>query len=146
MPDIGVWCNGNTADSGPAFPGSSPGTPTSLKRASSTTEDAFFVYYYKSKHKAYGTEKQDFRLGGRHPMRRHGVRHRGSGIIYEQALTRHLQQGGADDGGTLDDSLPQRAVASQDSRDADTGVHQLLHNLETGSKENDLPDAVGGRR
>ena len=26
---IGVWCNGNTADSGPAFPGSSPGTPTS---------------------------------------------------------------------------------------------------------------------
>ena len=25
---IGVWCNGNTADSGPAFPGSSPGTPT----------------------------------------------------------------------------------------------------------------------
>ena len=24
----GVWCNGNTADSGPAFPGSSPGTPT----------------------------------------------------------------------------------------------------------------------
>ena len=27
---IGVWCNGNTADSGPAFPGSSPGTPTNL--------------------------------------------------------------------------------------------------------------------
>ncbi len=26
--DFGVWCNGNTADSGPAFPGSSPGTPT----------------------------------------------------------------------------------------------------------------------
>ena len=25
---FGVWCNGNTADSGPAFPGSSPGTPT----------------------------------------------------------------------------------------------------------------------
>ncbi|MCR4675594.1 MAG: hypothetical protein K5675_11315, partial [Lachnospiraceae bacterium] len=22
---IGIWCNGNTADSGPAFPGSSPG-------------------------------------------------------------------------------------------------------------------------
>ena len=29
---IGVWCNGNTADSGPAFPGSSPGTPTEKKR------------------------------------------------------------------------------------------------------------------
>ena len=27
-PKFGVWCNGNTADSGPAFPGSSPGTPT----------------------------------------------------------------------------------------------------------------------
>lgn len=26
--DIGIWCNGNTADSGPAFPGSSPGIPT----------------------------------------------------------------------------------------------------------------------
>ena len=26
----GVWCNGNTADSGPAFPGSSPGTPTEV--------------------------------------------------------------------------------------------------------------------
>ena len=25
---FGVWCNGTTADSGPAFPGSSPGTPT----------------------------------------------------------------------------------------------------------------------
>ena len=25
---IGVWCNGNTTDSGPVFPGSSPGTPT----------------------------------------------------------------------------------------------------------------------
>ena len=28
---IGIWCNGNTADSGPAFPGSSPGIPTALK-------------------------------------------------------------------------------------------------------------------
>ena len=26
--NIGVWCNGNTADSGPAFSGSSPDTPT----------------------------------------------------------------------------------------------------------------------
>ena len=25
---LGIWCNGNTADSGPAFPGSSPGIPT----------------------------------------------------------------------------------------------------------------------
>ena len=27
-PKFGVWCNGNTADSGPAFSGSSPDTPT----------------------------------------------------------------------------------------------------------------------
>ena len=26
--DNGIWCNGNTADSGPAIPGSSPGIPT----------------------------------------------------------------------------------------------------------------------
>ena len=29
---IGLWCNGNTADSGPAFPGSSPGSPTKQNR------------------------------------------------------------------------------------------------------------------
>ena len=27
--DIGIWCNGNTTDSGPVIPGSSPGIPTS---------------------------------------------------------------------------------------------------------------------
>ena len=30
--NIGIWCNGNTADSGPAFPGSSPGIPTKRER------------------------------------------------------------------------------------------------------------------
>ena len=29
---IGIWCNGNTAESGPAFPGSSPGIPTKRER------------------------------------------------------------------------------------------------------------------
>ena len=29
---IGIWCNGNTADSGTAFPGSSPGIPTKRER------------------------------------------------------------------------------------------------------------------
>ena len=28
---FGLWCNGNTADSGPAFPGSSPGSPAKRK-------------------------------------------------------------------------------------------------------------------
>ena len=30
LSNTGIWCNGNTADSGPAFPGSSPGSPTSF--------------------------------------------------------------------------------------------------------------------
>ena len=38
---IGVWCNGNTADSGPAFPGSSPGTPT---ESFQNTEALFCIY------------------------------------------------------------------------------------------------------
>ena len=25
---IGIWCNGNTTDSGPVIPGSNPGSPT----------------------------------------------------------------------------------------------------------------------
>ena len=27
-PVIGLWCNGNTTDSGPVIPGSNPGSPT----------------------------------------------------------------------------------------------------------------------
>ena len=27
----GIWCNGNTTDSGPVIPGSSPGIPTTSK-------------------------------------------------------------------------------------------------------------------
>ena len=41
-PLIGVWCNGNTADSGPAFPGSSPGTPT--KREMFARASLFVVF------------------------------------------------------------------------------------------------------
>ena len=40
-PQFGVWCNGNTADSGPAFPGSSPGTPT--RRKASNIWKLFFL-------------------------------------------------------------------------------------------------------
>ena len=32
--DIGIWCNGNTTDSGPVIPGSSPGIPTSSSLSS----------------------------------------------------------------------------------------------------------------
>ena len=38
---IGIWCNGNTTDSGPVIPGSSPGIPTGQHL--SEMEDAFFV-------------------------------------------------------------------------------------------------------
>ena len=37
---IGVWCNGNTADSGPAFPGSNPGTPTKERQRA-------FLFFYR---------------------------------------------------------------------------------------------------
>ena len=30
---IGLWCNGNTTDSGPVIPGSNPGSPTIKKTA-----------------------------------------------------------------------------------------------------------------
>ena len=40
---FGVWCNGNTADSGPAFPGSSPGTPT--KKEMFFRASLFFVLF-----------------------------------------------------------------------------------------------------
>ena len=30
---IGIWCNGNTTDSGPVIPGSSPGIPTKKMQA-----------------------------------------------------------------------------------------------------------------
>ena len=39
---IGIWCNGNTADSGPAFPGSNPGIPTKESQASFLLD--FFVF------------------------------------------------------------------------------------------------------
>ncbi len=42
---FGVWCNGNTADSGPAFPGSSPGTPTKIvKSLNNQTLDDFLLF------------------------------------------------------------------------------------------------------
>ena len=40
---FGVWCNGNTADSGPAFPGSSPGTPTT--QSPSGSNDAWRLFF-----------------------------------------------------------------------------------------------------
>ena len=39
---LGLWCNGNTADSGPAFPGSSPGSPT--KRDFRMEISLLFIY------------------------------------------------------------------------------------------------------
>ena len=37
--DFGLWCNGNTTDSGPVFLGSSPSSPTSYKSGSLHGED-----------------------------------------------------------------------------------------------------------
>ena len=41
---IGLWCNGNTADSGPAFPGSNPGSPTRQKVLK--FQSLLFVFVY----------------------------------------------------------------------------------------------------
>ena len=40
---IGLWCNGNTADSGPAFPGSSPGSPTEKRILHQEESSSFFT-------------------------------------------------------------------------------------------------------
>ena len=47
---IGIWCNGNTADSGPAFPGSNPGIPTKQKGCIFRMEPFFVISLFaKSK-------------------------------------------------------------------------------------------------
>ena len=43
--NIGVWCNGNTTDSGPVILGSSPSTPTEKKKASISEAFLFFILY-----------------------------------------------------------------------------------------------------
>ncbi len=43
LKSIGVWCNGNTADSGPAFSGSSPDTPTQKSSTSRNVCAALFL-------------------------------------------------------------------------------------------------------
>ena len=39
--DFGLWCNGNTTDSGPVFLGSSPSSPT--EKGVLSNRDTFFV-------------------------------------------------------------------------------------------------------
>ena len=41
---IGIWCNGNTTDSGPVILGSSPSIPTSQRIS---FRGAFFICQYK---------------------------------------------------------------------------------------------------
>ena len=44
---IGLWCNGNTTDSGPVIPGSNPGSPTNLPYLSQkTTKIASFSGFF----------------------------------------------------------------------------------------------------
>ena len=43
---IGLWCNGNTADSGPAFPGSSPGSPTERKEFFNRRVPFSFAFFF----------------------------------------------------------------------------------------------------
>ena len=42
---IGLWCNGNTTDSGPVIPGSSPGSPTTKNILPLSWQDVLFYFY-----------------------------------------------------------------------------------------------------
>ena len=51
---LGLWCNGNTADSGPAFPGSSPGSPTAESFSLTETLFLFSVVYIQAHQQSLG--------------------------------------------------------------------------------------------
>jgi hypothetical protein len=61
---FGIWCNGNTTDSGPVIPGSSPGIPTYAARHLSVMKDVFFVYRNSILWSIHNNTPQSFRLGG----------------------------------------------------------------------------------
>ena len=42
---IGIWCNGNTTDSGPVIPGSNPGIPTLPKKQSVGFRQIVFCFH-----------------------------------------------------------------------------------------------------
>ena len=42
--DFGLWCNGNTTDSGPVFLGSSPSSPT--EKGVLSNRDTFFCFFF----------------------------------------------------------------------------------------------------
>ena len=62
--EIGLWCNGNTADSGPAFPGSSPGSPAEKRDLLASLffveSDAFNEKETLLTHPGKMKKKQDF--------------------------------------------------------------------------------------
>ena len=42
---IGLWCNGNTTDSGPVIPGSNPGSPTITHQQKPTKIASFSGFF-----------------------------------------------------------------------------------------------------
>ena len=60
---IGIWCNGNTTDSGPVIPGSSPGIPTHMVRHLSVMKGVFFVYRNSVLWSIHSNKPQGFRPG-----------------------------------------------------------------------------------
>ena len=60
---IGIWCNGNTTDSGPVIPGSSPGIPTHMVRHLSVMKGVFFVYRNSVLWSIHNNKPQGFRPG-----------------------------------------------------------------------------------
>ena len=45
LSDIGLWCNGNTTDSGPVISGSSPDSPTKRAKFSYKTSLSLLVFF-----------------------------------------------------------------------------------------------------
>jgi hypothetical protein len=53
---IGIWCNGNTTDSGPVFPGSSPGIPTKRSLNGLAVQRSFFICFLVEKRQKFVTQ------------------------------------------------------------------------------------------
>ena len=58
---IGLWCNGNTTDSGPVIPGSNPGIPT---KSIFLLERCFFLLYARHEHCLTGGSPEQALIAG----------------------------------------------------------------------------------
>ena len=81
-------------------------------------------------------------MGRRNELRRNRERHRGQPYIYEQEIARDVLQARRDYGWQEHDGLPQRALAVDNSQDADGGLLKQLYDNEKGRQETYLSDSL----